>query len=116
MDVTVPGPLARRVAGFVVAGLRLELAVERERGGRFDVAPYVALVRNLEAAARMSDAGHTSTRPAEPDVAQVMTAGEWARRHGRSGRSVRRDCATGRLPARRVGGMWLIDITEVRNG
>jgi hypothetical protein len=110
----VPPGLSGRVAAWVVAGVRAELAAERERGGPpFPAAPYLQLVRALRAVAERGHETSTGCRAS----GELVTADQFARHTGRSPRSVRRDCLTGRLPATRLGRTWVIDTTmEEHNG
>lgn len=102
--VVVPAHLAAAVGRWILAGVRAELAAERQRGGPpFPSLPYLALARDLQAVA---GPGHDAGPPA-----RLVAITEVARFGGRSARSLRRDAAAGRIPAVKAGHVWLIDTT-----
>lgn len=107
--VEIPAALADRVADWILAGLRVELAAERDRGGPpLPAGLYVDLVRALRRAATSAGGSDRWTDP----PASESTA-EVAARLGYSPRWVRHLARVGALPAHRTHrGDWQFD-TEV---
>lgn len=112
MPVPVPDELAGLVRQAVIAYLRERLADDRDRGGTpFNSAPYVALCRDL-AAAQVAAARHGGRPTVGGRRWPGRTLVDLADVRGRSVRSLQRDCAAGRIPAVKVGSVWLAMIDD----
>lgn len=105
MTVEVPDRLAGELLALVLAGIRETV---RRNGGTVS-----ADCRRL--LADLHTAGMSGNRPASGSSGhsrktRAVTAEEAAGRRGVTADHVRRLCRTGRLPAHRSGGTWLIEV------
>ncbi|WP_308340487.1 MULTISPECIES: helix-turn-helix domain-containing protein [unclassified Streptomyces] len=104
--MVIPAALAGPVSRILLRDVGARVAVD---GGK--VAPgVVGLLWALKAAAEREEAaaGFADETPPAGPVSVEVSAGEWAERAGCSPQYARALARTGRVPARRIGRMWLI--------
>lgn len=107
--VVVPAAMCRQVARWVLAGVRAEVAAERDHGGPpFPAAPYMDLHRALLSAASAVD----GTTDVTPPPARLLSTREAGRHLGLGARRIRQLAASGRVPARKLGRQWWITMEE----
>lgn len=102
-SVVLPPELARPVLHALLIGLR----IAGERDGSAPGPAAVELLRALAVAAARRPVPHPEQRPV--GAPSMVTTAEAGQLLGCSTSLVRRWCRTGRLPARRAAGGWLID-------
>ncbi|WP_432004558.1 helix-turn-helix domain-containing protein [Streptomyces parvus] len=108
-SVIVPPELAAGVLRVLLRAVSAHLSVD---GGK--VAPGVpGLLWALKAAAEREEdaAGFADETPPGGPANVEVSAGEWAERAGCSPQYARALARTGRVPARRIGRIWLIPET-----
>jgi excisionase family DNA binding protein len=101
--IAVPAWLAALLMGVYTRTLRMDVL-----SGRAD--PVPAEVRELD---RLLRGPAPAAVPARCRGVGTITAAEAAARRGCTSRQIRRLCASGRIPARRAGGVWLVDAAAV---
>jgi excisionase family DNA binding protein len=103
--------LGARVCAWLVRRLDLDSVRTAVRGidPEVDAALMAISVASLAWRTRNGCAPATEMahRP-QPDASSELTPSEAAARVGVSPQAIRKACATGRLPARRIGGRWVI--------